>query len=63
MNPVIINDTNVSPKDYYSNFGDVTSNAAQQMSQIQKNLNQSPSMEEQLKAKKKNDQGNFRCHV
>ena len=53
MNPVIINDTNVSPKDYYSNYGGALGQSTQQISQLQTKLNQSPSLEEQLKAKKK----------
>lgn len=53
MNPVIINDTNVSPNDYYSNYGGALGQSTQQISQLQTKLNQSPSLEEQLKAKKK----------
>lgn len=50
INPVIVNDKHTSPEDYYSNLGGVTGSAAQQMSQITKNV---PSMETQAKAKQK----------
>jgi hypothetical protein len=53
MNPVIIDDKNASFEDFYSNFGGVTSSAAQQVIEAQKKISGTPSMEQQAKAKQK----------
>lgn len=55
MNPVVINDKNASPSDYYSNAGGSINDATSAALSYSKQLSDSPSMESQLKAKKRGE--------